>query len=200
MDIPKHYIDKVKSRNRYSYFKGLIARGILYIKYRFAIYVARRNGAKVGDSVAISIGFARRCNRFVSIGDHTSINTKYVTKIIAPLNIGSNVIINEDVKIIMGSHKLDSENFEVFKPNEGLTIGDYVWLCPGACITAGVKNIGAGAVVGTCSVVYADLKPMDIAMGNPARTLSHREVLHTNVLAEELVGGDFRSYVKARNM
>lgn len=55
-----------------------------------------------------------------------------------------------------------------------LTIGNDVWIGYGVIITAGVKNIGNGAIIGAGSVVTKDVQPYNIVAGNPAKIIRRR--------------------------
>lgn len=55
-----------------------------------------------------------------------------------------------------------------------LSIGNDVWIGYGVTITANVKNIADGAVVGAGSNLTKDLPPYSIAVGNPARIVRYR--------------------------
>lgn len=58
-------------------------------------------------------------------------------------------------------------NFPGYKDTKPVTIGDHVWLCEGCTIMPGV-TIGAGAVIGAKAVVFNDVPPNTLVMGNPA--------------------------------
>ena len=49
-------------------------------------------------------------------------------------------------------------------------IGDRVWIGPHAVITGGIR-VGDGAVIGANSLVTADVPPMAVVVGVPARTV-----------------------------
>ena len=65
-----------------------------------------------------------------------------------PIKIGNNVIIGSNVKFVMGSHNIDSPNWEHCRHNSGLTIEDYVWLAPDSVILPSCTTIAYGTVVG----------------------------------------------------
>lgn len=71
-----------------------------------------------------------------------------------------------------------------FNPNLGyvdtereyspLEIGSDVWLGHNSVISAGVSRIGHGAVVGAGAVVFKDVPPYAVVVGNPGRVVRHR--------------------------
>ena len=63
-----------------------------------------------------------------------------------------------------GNHWMNLPGYKNTKP---VTIGDHVWLCEGCTIMPGV-TIGAGAVIGAKAVVFNDVPPNTLVMGNPA--------------------------------
>ena len=88
------------------------------------------------------------------------------------LSIHSNVVINDHVKILTGSHDVDSVIFENTK--SPIVIEDYAWICTGAIILPGV-TIGRGAVVAAGSVVSKDVAPYTVVGGSPAHFIKHRK-------------------------
>lgn len=55
-----------------------------------------------------------------------------------------------------------------------LEIGSDVWLGHNSIINAGVSTIGHGAVVGAGAVVFKDVPPYAIVVGNPGRVVRYR--------------------------
>jgi acetyltransferase-like isoleucine patch superfamily enzyme len=60
-----------------------------------------------------------------------------------------------------------------YRTTANTIIGSDVWIGAGATILGGV-NVGPGAVIGTGSVVTADVPPYGIVAGNPARLVRLR--------------------------
>ena len=95
------------------------------------------------------------------------------SKMIAPITIGDNVLIAQNVLMSGMNHDFD----DVTQPivNQGfsikkITIEDGAWIGAGSIITAGV-TIGKNAVVGAGSVVTKDVAPFTLVVGNPARVM-----------------------------
>lgn len=55
-----------------------------------------------------------------------------------------------------------------------LAIGNDVWLGHNAIINSNVKEIGDGAVIGAGAVVFKDVPPYAIIVGNPGRVVRYR--------------------------
>lgn len=55
-----------------------------------------------------------------------------------------------------------------------LAIGNDVWLGHNAVISSGVNVIGHGAVVGAGAVVFKDVPPYAVVVGNPGRVVRYR--------------------------
>ena len=91
----------------------------------------------------------------------------------ARIQIGDCVVINDDVKIITGSHDIHSPTYEhVFTP---IIVEDHAWIATGAMILKGVK-IGRGAVVAAGAVVVKDVRPFTVVGGNPAKEIGTRNI------------------------
>lgn len=100
------------------------------------------------------------------------------------------------MEIITASHDVDSPEWE--HKSYGLKIADYVWIATNALILPSCSHIGYGAVVGAGSVCPTEVKCMEIVAGNPARKLRERKAVHTELVVESLLGGDYRAYKAAR--
>lgn len=55
-----------------------------------------------------------------------------------------------------------------------LAIGNDVWLGHNAVISSNVRSIGDGAVIGAGAVVFKDVPPYAVVVGNPGRVVRHR--------------------------
>lgn len=110
----------------------------------------------------------------ISIGEKVFFNFNCVVLDVAPVRIGSRVLIGPAVQIYAATHPLSATErktgLEAGKPVE---IGDDVWIGGGAIICPGVR-IGARSVIGAGSVVTKDIPAGVFAAGNPCRVM--REV------------------------
>jgi virginiamycin A acetyltransferase len=55
-----------------------------------------------------------------------------------------------------------------------LNIGNDVWIGHNAIILSGVSSIGDGAIIGAGTVVYQDVPPYAVVVGNPGRIVRYR--------------------------
>ena len=116
------YQKNIQSRTKTRYLIGLLIRYINYLINLYIVRLARKNGAKLGECVTMPYKLAKRANRNLVIGNHTSIQTECLD-LRAPIKIGNNVIIGADVEIITCSHDVDSVDFD--HKAYGLAIEDY---------------------------------------------------------------------------
>lgn len=195
MTLPRSYVEQIKARSFIRFWGGALARFPLWWKTRQKLRKMRQLGAEVGTHVGIAPSVTVPASEYVKIGDHVSIHSEYIDTR-APLAIGNYVIVGDNVRIITCSHDIDSVDW-AFK-SYGLVIEDYVWLATGAMILPSCRRIGRGAVVGAGSVVVADVPPMAVVSGNPAKILRYRRCVHDNLLPEKFFCGDLSSYFAAR--
>lgn len=141
------------------------------------------------------LSLARRANKNLSIGDHVSIQTDRID-LRSPVKIGSHVIIGQDSEIITTSHNIDSPDWE--HKYYGIVIEDYVWIPTRVMILPSCRYIGRGSVIGSGSVVVKDITPMAVVGGNPADQFKERTCVHSELVIESLLGGDYDIYKKAR--
>jgi maltose O-acetyltransferase len=110
-------------------------------------------------------------NKHINVGKNTHINKNCLLDGRGGLFIGDNVSISFDVKLITGSHDVNSNSFAYKK--SPIHIDNYVWIGAGAIILPGCK-IGKGAVVTAGSVVTKDVEDFTIVAGVPAKQISNR--------------------------
>ena len=142
------------------------------------------------------LSLARKANQNLVVGDHVSIQTDKID-LRSPVRIGNHVIIGSNTEIITTSHNIDSPEWE--HKYYGIVIEDYAWLPTNILILPSCRRIGYGAVVGSGSVVVKDVDLMSVVGGNPAKEFKKRKCVHTQLVVESLLGGDYEVYKKARN-
>lgn len=188
------YERNVQGRTRLHYLLGLLARWKQHFKYVRARRIARKRGATIGEQVVMPIALAKRANANLTIGSHTSIQTTAID-LRSPVTIGSHVIIGYGTEIITTSHNIDSPDW----PHKyyGITIEDYAWIPTKVLVLPSCRHIGRGAVVSSGSVVVKDVEPMSVVGGNPAKEFKKRQCVHTDLVVESCLGGDYDAYRQA---
>ena len=193
--IPESYRKQIASRSTVHYVKGWLIRCWTNLRYAAARSMARWKGAAIGEAVVLPWGLARHANSNLVVGNHTSIQTDKLD-LRNPIRIGHHVIIGAETEILTTSHNIDSPSFE--RKDYGIIIEDYVWITGKVLILPSCQHIGRGAVVSTGSVVVREVEPMSVVGGNPAQEFKKRKSLHTDLVVESLLGGDFSAYRSAR--
>lgn len=194
-DNRSSYEKAIQDRSKLHYLVGLLVRWKQHFKYAKARRIARKRGAKIGENVIMSIALAKKMNENVTIGDCTSIQTDDID-FRSPVNIGSHVIIGYGTEIITTSHNIDSPEWE--QKHYGIVIEDYVWIPTKVLVLPSCRHIGYGAVVGSGSVVVKNVDEMSVVSGNPAKEFKKRKCIHSRLVVESLLGGDFQTYQNTR--
>ncbi|EOS13709.1 acyltransferase [Phocaeicola sartorii] len=187
------YERNVQDRSRLRYLLGLIIRWKQNFKYARARRIARKRGASIGEGVIMPLELAKKVNSNLSVGSHTSIQTGKLD-MRSPITIGNHVIIGSGTEIITTSHNIDSPDWE--HKNYGITIEDYAWIPTNVLVLPSCRKIGYGAVAGSGSVVVKNVEPMSVVGGNPAKELKKRKCVHSSLIVESLLGGDYEVYRK----
>nr|WP_302229496.1 acyltransferase [uncultured Prevotella sp.] len=192
-----NYEKDIKGRSTFRYILGLLVRWKQHFKYDKAVRIARKKGATVGDNVVMPLSLAKAANSNLKIGDHVSIQTDKID-LRNPVTIGNHVIIGSGTEIITTSHNIDSEEWE--HKHYGLTIEDYVWIPTRVMILPSCRKIQYGGVISSGSVVVKDVESMSVVGGNPAKEFKKRKCVHKNLVVESLLGGDYYTYKKTREL
>lgn len=107
----------------------------------------------------------------ITVGDGVFVNYDCIFLDVAPITIGSRVLIAPRVCLYTAGHPTDAQvrstGLEFGLP---ITIGDDAWIGGSAVILPGV-TIGAGSIIAAGSVVTKDIPAGVIAAGNPCRVL-----------------------------
>ena len=195
MDTRSLYERNVQDRSQLRYLLGLLVRFKQNIKYARSRHIARKRGATIGEGVILPLSLAKRANKNLTIGSHTSIQTDKID-LRSPVKIGHYVIIGSNVEIITTSHEIDSPDWE--HKHYGVTIENYVWIATNALILPSCRHIAYGAVIGAGSVVVKNVEPMAVMSGNPANEIKKRKQVHDRLVVESLLGGDYEMYKQTR--
>lgn len=134
-------------------------------------WVLKQIGVKIGRKAFIMKKCYLMAPRKINIGEYTDINRGCFLDGRGGISIGNNVSISHEVKIITGSHDIDSNNF--YSQYFPITIKDYAWLGVGCTILQGV-TIGTGAVVCAGAVVTHDVADYEVVGGVPAKHIRNR--------------------------
>lgn len=195
-----NYQKNIQERSFIHYILGLLVRWKQNFKYAKAKRIARKRGATIGEGVIMSVEFAKTLNSNVHIGNHVSLHNPKFSSFRYPIYIGNNVIIGNNVDFVMGGHNIDSPDWEHCRHSEKLVIEDYVWLCPNSVVLPSVQKISYGTVLGSYSVLVKDTTEMAVMGGNPAKEIRKRNCIHSDLVVESLLGGDYEVYKDARKL
>jgi acetyltransferase-like isoleucine patch superfamily enzyme len=169
------------SRLRNQYYRALGVRLDGYVWMR-RISIPRcwadiRLGANVAldDGVVIVIGGPPRADKIV-IGANTYVNRYTIFDAHWQLHVGERVMIGPHCYFTDADHSTDPKSSVQAQPmrHKPLIIEDEAWIGAHVTVLPGVR-IGKGAVLGAGSVVTADIPPMAVAIGSPARVVRYRD-------------------------
>lgn len=191
------YSINIRNRSKGRFLIGLLPRFKNHLKNKFIVWVARRNGAILGEYVTMPYKLAKKANSNLSIGNHSSIASQKID-LRTKVKIGNYVIIGSDVEILAVSHNIDSPDWE--HKYYGIEIEDYCWLATRAFILPSCRMIGYGAVCAAGSVVAKNVESMSVISGNPAIVLRKRINVHSDLCVESMLGNDFIAYTNARKV
>ncbi len=108
----------------------------------------------------------------ITLGDKVFFNFNCVILDVAPVLIGSGVLLGPTVQLYAATHPLSAaERRAGLELGSSIEIGDDVWIGGGAIICPGVR-IGARSVVGAGSVVTKNIPAGVVAVGNPCHVIS----------------------------
>ena len=107
----------------------------------------------------------------ITVGDGVFVNYDCIFLDVAPITIGSHVLLGPRVCLYTAGHPTTPEvrdtGLEFGLP---ITIGDSVWIGGNTVVCPGV-TIGSGSLIAAGSVVTRDIPSRVIAAGNPCRVL-----------------------------
>lgn len=110
----------------------------------------------------------------IVIGDNCSINHGVYINAINPIQIGNDVTISAGATIVSTGidYKEWSNGNKFHIRNDGIVIGDHVWIGSKAQILSGVKITGKYVVIAAGAVVNKDIDQDYVVVGGvPAKTI-----------------------------
>lgn len=129
------------------------------------VVALRAFGAKVGRGVVIRSRVNITFPWSLTIGDHVWIADEVMILSLAPVTIGSHVVISNRAFLCTGSHRFRSENFDLItKP---ITIGNGCWIASNVFVAPGI-TLGDNTFCAAGAVVLKDAGPDVVLIGNPA--------------------------------
>lgn len=127
----------------------------------------------LGEKAFIKPPLAVDYGENIHIGAHTWINSGLTALDVATITIGEHCQIGPNVQLLTPTHPLDPDlRRDGWEAAEPIVLGDNVWLGGGVIVCPGV-TIGDNTVVGAGAVVTGDLPANVVAVGNPARVITH---------------------------
>jgi putative colanic acid biosynthesis acetyltransferase WcaF len=156
----------------------IIARGLLFARGTLPLSAARarvlaRFGATVGAAPTIRAGVRVTFPWKLSFGDHCWLGEHSWFLNLAPIALGSNVVISQRAFLCTGSHDWADPKFALItKP---IVVEDGAWIGAMAFVGPGVR-IGSHAVVTAGSVVTKDLPAWTVCSGNPCVPVKERKL------------------------
>lgn len=129
----------------------------------------------VGDFANILPGFICDCGKNIFVGDDFLANYNVTILDIAPVHIGSHVLIGPNTMISTVNHPMTPagrrKHLGIAKP---VTIGDDVWIGGNVTILPGV-TIGNNVIVAAGAVVTKDVPDNTLVGGVPAKKIRSLE-------------------------
>lgn len=140
--------------------------------------VLRLFGARVGSHVNVYPTTHLYMPWNVELGDWAALGEDVLVYSLGKVRIGRSVTLSYRSHVCAGTHDLNDPALPLLKPP--VVIEEAAWVGTEAFIGPGV-TVGAGAIVGARAVVVKDVAPLDVVVGNPARTVSRREMRRSDL-------------------
>lgn len=140
---------------------------------KLEIVLLRLFGAKIGNGCNIYSSAKILVPYNLKLGDNVTLADRILIQNTAMVEIKSNSIISQGTYICAGTHNIYTKKFDTIR--KPITIGENVWVAAECFVGPGV-NIGDGAVAGACTVIFKDLEPWTVYIGNPAKSIKKRVI------------------------
>jgi putative colanic acid biosynthesis acetyltransferase WcaF len=141
--------------------------------YRSKSWILRIFGARIGKGVVIKPSVNIKYPWHLEIGDYSWIGERVWLDCLAPLRIGSHVVISQGAYLCCGTHDWEDPGMgNVVAP---IVVEDGAWIASFARIAGNVR-IGQEAIVALGGVVFHDCEPRGTYRGNPAMRVGRRRI------------------------
>lgn len=159
---------------RIRYFSAIQMSPYLFLDGGLSIYIMGCGRIHLGKKTFLgrNVELLAR-DAIVSIGDGTTINSYSRIVSFDRVTVGKRCAIAQFVCIVDHDHRYAKNGRMNGYVTAPISIGNDVWIGDKAIILKGV-TIGDGAVIGAHAVVNIDVPPNCIAVGVPAKIVSHR--------------------------
>lgn len=146
---------------------------LMPLKFKwFRIALLRIFGANIASDVTIDKTANIDHPWNLTMGSLSSLGENSWIYCLAPIIIGKNCCIGNDVYLLTGSHDVSDINFGYLLRK--IVIGDGCWVATGSYILPGVE-LANYTVVGAKSLVTKNTEMFDIVGGNPAKFIKKRK-------------------------
>jgi putative colanic acid biosynthesis acetyltransferase WcaF len=136
--------------------------------HSWRVFLLRCLGARIGLGVRIYPSTRVTFPWNLSVADHVVIGRNVKIYALASIAIETNVLVSQGAHLCAGSHDYTRPNLPIAHAPIHVECG--TWISSDAFIGPGV-TIGAGCVVGARAVVFSDVPPSSMVIGNPAKVI-----------------------------
>lgn len=163
----------ILNRRKFKYFgNASINSPYIITGHRF---ISIGNNVTIRDHIWLNAKANTNEKAILSIGDNTVIKRNGTISAIKKVEIGTNVLIAENVFITDNTHKFQDVAIPIKQQpivfvNETI-IGDHTWIGANVCIIG--AKIGKHCVIGANSVVTKNIPDYSVAVGSPTRVIKH---------------------------
>lgn len=130
-------------------------------------------GAKVGRNVHVYPSATIYFPWMLEIGDFSAVGEHAYIYSLGKVTIGERVTISQRAHLCAGSHDYQQADLPLLRPP--ITVGSDAWIAADAFVGPNTR-VGQGAVVGARAVVFGDVEPWAVVVGNPAKVVKHRKL------------------------
>lgn len=136
-------------------------------------FLLRLFGANIGKGAVVYSSASIYYPKNLVLGNYSTIDARVKIYNVAPIYIGDNTIISQGAFLCTASHDITDPMNKLVTAS--IDVKDQVWIAAETFVGMGV-TIGQGGVVGARTVVFKDVAPWMVVVGNPARVVKERIV------------------------